>query len=186
MIMKLLLVMPYTTVYPVGITYISSALKQAGHSVDGVVFRSPEAMVRQMRTDCDFVVTGGLSSQYARLMQIVGVAKEAGVRTVVGGGIITSEPELMSQAMDVDFAIVGEGEDTIVELMSCVEHKRDLSLVRGLCYKADGKHVFTGESKPIESLDARPWPDYGAFGFEEHLALSAKMAETLSFPIMRV
>lgn len=128
--MKLLLVMPYTTIYPVGIAYVSAALKRAGHMVDCTVFNNYEALIRQVESGYDFVATGGLSSEYAKLNLIVGIARRAGVKTIAGGGIITSEPELMSRALQVNYGVIGEGEETIVELLACLEHGGEVSEVK--------------------------------------------------------
>ena len=168
--MKVLLVMPYSTVYPVGIAYISSALKQAGHDVDCMVFTSHDALAKRVWNGCDFVAAGGLSSEYAKLNHIFGIARQAGAKTIAGGGIITSEPELMSRALQIDYGVVGEGEETIVELLACLERGAAVSEVRGLCYRHGDDYTVTGDRKQLENLDVTAWPDYAAFGFERHLS----------------
>ena len=45
--------MPYTTIYPVGIAYISSALMQAGHKVDCLVFDNYDTLVSKSREGFD-------------------------------------------------------------------------------------------------------------------------------------
>ena len=167
--MKILLVMPYTTIYPVGIAYISSALKQAGHDVDCIVFDSHDFLVKKVREGYNFVATGGLSSEYAKLKHITDIAREAGTKTIMGGGIITSEPELMSCALNVDYSIIGEGEETIVDLLSCLKNGGDLSTVKGLCYQDNGKYIVTDSRKQIDDLDSIPWPDLESFNFNNYL-----------------
>jgi len=167
--MKLLLAMPYTTIYPVGIAYISAALKRAGHAVDCTVFNNHEAFAKQVENGYDFVATGGLTSEYGKLKHITDIARKARTRTIVGGGIITSEPELMSQALQVDYGVIGEGEETIVELLSCLENNGAISSVQGLCYPEQGEYRRTASRKQIDNLDAMPWPDYESFGFDGRL-----------------
>lgn len=165
--MKLLLVMPNVIIYPVGVAYISSALKRAGHDVDCMVFSSDDALAKRVqRRGYDFVASGGLSCEYAKLNHILGIARQAGVKTIAGGGIVTSEPELMSQALQVDYGVIGEGEETIVELLACLEDGGKVSEVKGLCYRRGDDYTITGDRKQLEYLDALAWPDYEAFGFE--------------------
>lgn len=40
--------MPNTIIYPVGIAYISSALKQAGHEVDCIVFDGHDTLANKV------------------------------------------------------------------------------------------------------------------------------------------
>jgi radical SAM superfamily enzyme YgiQ (UPF0313 family) len=89
---------------------------------------------------------------------------------IVGGGIITSEPELMSHALNVDYAVIGEGEQTIIELLQTIETGGDISLVNGIGYFRNGRFVLTEARKPINDLDSLPWPDYDGFSYNEHLA----------------
>src|SRR6266702_4253746 len=108
--MKILLVVPQFDIFPVGIAYISAALKQAGHSVDCFIFDEIQRMEVELANGYDFVATGGLSSQFEQLNQIAVTASRAQVPLIAGGGIITSEPELMSRSLSVRYAVIGEGE----------------------------------------------------------------------------
>jgi|LQYC01.1.fsa_nt_gi Fe-S oxidoreductase len=168
--MKILLVMPNTTIFPVGMAYISSALKQASHHVDCIVFDSQDTLINKVREGYDFVATGGLSCEYAKIKRISDTAKQRNIKTIVGGGIVTSEPELMSHALNVDYSILGEGEETIVELLSCLKNSGDLSTVQGICYYNKGNFIKTDNRKQIDNLDSLPWPDYESFGFEKRFA----------------
>ena len=64
------------------------------------------------------VCSGGLSVHYRKIKPIFEQARKINPRVinVVGGGIFSSEPQVMMQSLEVDIGIVGEGEETIVEL----------------------------------------------------------------------
>jgi len=69
-----------------------------------------------------------------------------------------------------DYIITGEGEETIVELLACLENKADLAEVRGIGYRGEvGELVLTGERQPIADIDTLPWPDFEEFGFAKYL-----------------
>ena len=167
--MKILVVMPNDNIFPVGITYITASLKKAGHLVDGIIYSNYDILVEKLRNNYDFVATGGLSAEYIKLKYISNIAQQANTKIIMGGGIITSEPELMSKALNVDYSIIGEGEETIIELITCIEKNENLSNVKGICYFDKGDLKITEKRSQIEDLDSIPWPDYDAFNFSKRL-----------------
>lgn len=179
--MKILLVAPPFTMVPVGLAYISAALKKAGHQVDGHIF-DITTYADKLNGQYDFVVTGGLASQFNLIEEITSLAKRAKKQIIVGGGIITSEPELMSRALNADYAIVGEGEETIVELLSCLESNGDISKIDGIGYFENNKHILNKSREPIKNINALPWPDFDVFNFNSHLD-SAKPSDVYYYDI---
>jgi radical SAM superfamily enzyme YgiQ (UPF0313 family) len=57
---------------------------------------------------------------------------------IVGGYHTTSAVEDLINEESIDFACIGEGDYTLVELVQSLEKKHDLSLVKGLVYKQNG------------------------------------------------
>jgi anaerobic magnesium-protoporphyrin IX monomethyl ester cyclase len=167
--MKILLVVPKFIILPAGIAYISAALKNAGHNVDCYIFNKPDTLIRKLDNKYDFVATGGLSSQFTQIRNIVNISKQHNVKTIVGGGIITSEPELMSRALNANFVVVGEGEETVVQLLSTIKSDGNLSNVDGIGYLKNNEFILTRNRNPIENLDSLPLPDYDCFDFNRYL-----------------
>lgn len=110
--MRYLLVMPKGlskspgySVFPHGIAYVSAAMKQAGLEVftanleycEGTTERSLTQLIRDH--DIDVVCTSGLSRDYAKVKEVVDCTRRINPRaiTVVGGGIITGDPEPCSK-----------------------------------------------------------------------------------------
>jgi radical SAM superfamily enzyme YgiQ (UPF0313 family) len=162
--MKLLLVAPRDGYFPMGLSYIAAAVKEAGHKVDCCYTDAPEGLAAIVSRGYDFVGTGGMCVHYAQLETVTTAARRAGVKVIVGGNIITSEPELMSRALGVDYAVIGQGEETIVELLRCLERSDDLNSVDGIAYFAAGEFRRTRPRTPRRPLDTLPWPDYEGFG----------------------
>jgi magnesium-protoporphyrin IX monomethyl ester (oxidative) cyclase len=80
---------------------------------------------------------------------------------VVGGPHVTVRAEECLQNPNIDFAVIGEGEITIVELVKRLEAKsslEELKKVKGIAFK-DGKRVVVTDSRPlIQDLDSLPFP----------------------------
>ncbi|UCD73218.1 MAG: B12-binding domain-containing radical SAM protein [Candidatus Bathyarchaeota archaeon] len=75
------------------------------------------------------------------------------VKVVWGGVHPTLLPRQCLQESFIDFVVIGEGEETAVELAEALEGKRPISKVRGLGYKENGR-VHINPSRPkIKRLD---------------------------------
>jgi radical SAM superfamily enzyme YgiQ (UPF0313 family) len=79
------------------------------------------------------------------------------VPIVLGGPHVTFLPE--EGLEHADFVARGEGEHTIVELADALANGGDLSAIRGLSYRVDGR-IRHNADRPLEmNLDTLPFPD---------------------------
>lgn len=177
--MRILIVVPnFTTQYrrqynfPIGLAYISAALKKSDYDVrilnlnhQGNEYLS--SLERKIVEDkIDMVMTGGLTFHLQQLKEIFDTAKKISknIITIGGGGGFTSEPILFSELTNVDYACLGEGEITNVELVNAIVGNMDVSAVRGIVYKNEtGQYVKTADRPPIDDLDSIAFPDYDGF-----------------------
>ena len=166
---------------PVGLAYISAILKEAGHEVSCLNLNQEEGLIKAliheefMKHSYDFVFLGGLSIYYPDIKDCVSYIRAASPRTkiVLGGGLISSQPEIMFNLLKPDFIIIGEGEITAKELVSCVANSGELFRINGIGYENNGELVITNERVPIENLDSLPFPDYSGMNYEEYLKNSS-------------
>lgn len=78
---------------------------------------------------------------------------------IIGGAHLTALPsETMSMFPHFDIGVVGEADYTIVELLSALESKRDLTAIKGLILRDNNRLVNTGIRPRIENLDSLPMP----------------------------
>jgi len=109
----------------------------------------------------------GLSCTTSGFLDGVRIAKMAhavlpGIRTVFGGAHVSALGEsLFPRFPSMDIAVVGEGEETLAELVE--SGGEDLSAVRGIVYRdrEGGEARFTGRRDREIELDSLPFPDYG-------------------------
>ena len=184
--MKILLIIPrynltnevnYQYAFPLGLAYISATMKKAGHDVDCLNINHLSGTVHDLvkqqldKKEYEIVATGHTGIGLAVVEKIVQTTREhpSKPKVIIGGCLITSEPELMLDAIKPDVEVISEGEDTVVELLDTIEKKGDLHNVDGIGFKENGKNVFTKLRKPIENLDSVPLPDFEGFGFNEFL-----------------
>lgn len=87
---------------------------------------------------------------YKELNQIVRVIKQRCNTLILGGaGFTIFAPEIMNQNKGINYGIVQEGEETIIELLQCIEKNKSVNLVKGIYYWNGEILNFTGERKPI-------------------------------------
>ncbi len=84
--------------------------------------------------------------------------KSAYKKPVIIGGPVTQVPELVLMNMEfVDAVIIGEAEETIIDLVETFMTRRDLDIVDGIAFKSQGEIVKTKPRSPID-MERRPYP----------------------------
>lgn len=79
--------------------------------------------------------------------------------TIVGGPHITAVPqETMALYQDIDIGVLGEGEITLVELLSSLENRRGPDSVKGIIYRQNGNLKTTSARPFIKDIDILPFP----------------------------
>ncbi|MCG2712463.1 MAG: B12-binding domain-containing radical SAM protein [Candidatus Omnitrophica bacterium] len=169
----------YQYLFPLGLAYISAVLKQAGHEVTCLNhnhFAEPiEDLLDKffsLNGKYDFVCTGSISHFYRQVKIIVDAVRKRDKNTgiILGGGVISSEPELIFNELKPDYVVIGEGEKTILALLDCLENKADISNIAGIGYRSkDNRFVCNKAQTPIMDLDNIPLPDLEGFEFEKYL-----------------
>jgi len=85
--------------------------------------------------------------------------RDSGIITLIGGAHLSAMPvETMEKFSCFDYGFVGESEDTILGFLNAFGSKRDLSQIKGLVIRKDGKSIYTGAQQPITDMDRIPFP----------------------------
>lgn len=163
-----------------GLAYVSSYMKHKGYNVfclNTNHYDNPlEQQISEYISDkqIDIICTGGMSFHFNEINAVLNAAKKIKpeIITVVGGAIITSDPNLAMENMQIDFGIIGEGEETMADLADAICNGKDLNEVKSIAY-FDTKNdlIITEHRPPISNLDALPIPDYDGFEYGNFLNL---------------
>ena len=161
---------------PLGILYIASHLKAKGFDVGvfDTTFSSPEAFEEYVARVRPPVVGlyANLMTRPAVLAQIR-LCKRYGATVVVGG----PEPanyieEYLARGADV--VVIGEGEQTMEELLPHLARYELSSLesIRGIAFRTDETTVMQTAPRPyLEDLDAQPFPDRAAIDMDAYVRI---------------
>lgn len=171
-------------VYPVfeslGIEYLSAYLKKQGHQtqliLDPLLFENyytlsskPLNKILSYRNIIlseianakpGLVCISCVSDYFNWAAKIAEDIKTAlGVPIVFGGPHPTAVPENVIKHPFIDFVIIGEGEEALLELVNCLESSGETDNIRNLCYKIDSRIIKNPLRPLISDLDLLPFPD---------------------------
>jgi anaerobic magnesium-protoporphyrin IX monomethyl ester cyclase len=80
------------------------------------------------------------------------------IPVIAGGAHASCQPERMLADRSIDYVVIGEGEQTLPQLIECLQKENGLEQIQGLAYR----HINTVRTKPrrafIDNLDQLPLP----------------------------
>ena len=155
---------------------MASTLQQAGFDVEiydiNALRPTREQIVSHLKaTEWDVVGVSGLITTYTFQSWLIGVLKEIKPHAPVisGGGLATTNSELLFNRTPLDIAVIGEGEQTMYELCTCIQSADDIASVPGIRYRLNGHVGETPQRKNIENLDSIPFPAWELLPLEIYL-----------------
>jgi radical SAM superfamily enzyme YgiQ (UPF0313 family) len=165
--MKVLLVKSVTKHFPTGLLYLAAALEKEGvqvHIIDYVIGRyTPEQYKEKIREiDPDLVGINCFSFDTKPAFEIAKLTRESLPQThiTMGGPHATGLPEHALNSPDVDSVVIGEGEETLKDLVAALKRKQSLKSVRGLAYKENQRIVINPSREHIKDVDSILFPAY--------------------------
>lgn len=112
-----------------------------------------------------------LSAEYSSVLRMVRLLKEHGYKgkIIAGGHHPTFYPQdFIFEDSPFDYVVLGEGEETIVELLDALLNKKDVAAVAGLAFY-EGKIVYTPKRAIMEDLSVLPMPAYDLLDMDFYL-----------------
>ncbi len=163
--------------FQTGIAYVATAMQRAGYNFDIIDIQAHrhtddqlEKLLRQKKYDV--VATGTLVSGYKYVKNIANIARKTNPEAVIiaGNSVASSIPEYLLNNTEVDVAVKGEGEITIVNILKAIENSESLTGVRGIVFLEKGKAIDTGYEEIIADVDRIPYPNWDLFDMDLYLS----------------
>jgi radical SAM superfamily enzyme YgiQ (UPF0313 family) len=155
-------------VVPIGLYYIAALLKENKYDVEILnwhdIHKTPHKIEETLRLKRPDII--GFSIVNANRwggIDISKIAKQVNPEVkIVFGGIGTTFlwEHLLKNFEEIDFAVVGEGEYTFLNIVRCIE-KRDeegIRNIKGIAFRDKGKILKTERAEVIHDLDSLPMP----------------------------
>ena len=197
--MKILLIVydndSYIHFFPMGIAYIASALRNAGHSItiyNQDLYHYPESHLVDYLTNNDFdVVAVGIIAgyyQYQKLLKISEAINSVPNRPfyILGGHGTAPEPKYFLRKTNANAIVISEGEISTVKLLTALENNTNLSSVNGIAYLDNGKLVVTTPQELIKNIDSIPFPAWDLFPMDYYSLLREPKSKNSErcFPVL--
>jgi radical SAM superfamily enzyme YgiQ (UPF0313 family) len=155
-----------------GILYISSYIKSHGYEVDVCDLSGMEEKDWKIPIGDVYGITG-TSPNFPQIEKIAELLRSRDNKSiiVVGGSHATTLPEHILNNTHADICVIGEGEETMLEIMQNVNRWNfDSSLhVRGTQYKRSIAIIKNGPRPLIKHLDSLPFPDVSSIDFYRYM-----------------
>ncbi len=206
----------YPQVPPIGIAYLAASVRSAGHKVtviDGlgealhsfhpfirgchINGLSIKEIVQRVDPQTDVIgLSAMFSVQWPLARRLLAALREAFPSTpiVVGGEHVTAATAHVFESAPIDYAVIGEGEDTLIELLDTLARpgEKKLQGIAGLAYRSnrnvsqtetgkdDGMNAPSQTKHPSpfirnparqrrRDLDSIPWPAWDLFPIQNYM-----------------
>jgi len=187
--MKVLLVYPNITDYPIdistGLASISSFLKKNNQNVSllDLTFNKSFSRIKKFIKDFnpDIIGIPIASNDYDFTVKTACFIKKiTNAPIVCGSYYATIYPENVLSEECFDIAVIGEGEQTFLEVIYAMENNKSLSGINGIYYK-NGNKIFKNPLRSYaKNINDFPFPDKEIFNYGKYLNYNRGLATFIS------
>lgn len=183
--------------FPLGPGYLSACLRMANVEVEtycmDVFHYSLDELEQFLQSNqYDLVCVGFMVPRFKRGVQaacdVIKRAKNKDAWFILGGYGPSAIPDYMLKTTGADIVAIGEGEETIIEIMMA---RRGLGLnvsdIKSIAYLEDGETIITERRTTIKYLNELPLPAWDLFPMEKYttcLKFAGMKADEKAFPLI--
>ena len=178
--------------FPIGLGYIATAMHNAGFAFDLLdidAYRYSDKEVEQFIASkpYDIVAMGCIVTGYSKVKWLCSLVRKlhSNAWIIVGNSVATSIYQTLLQKTEADVAVMGEGDITIVELLQALDRGKDISKVRGICWKKDGQIIRNEPQPMVQDISTLPHIDFSLFNIDIYIDNSKEQIAENSCPIPR-
>jgi len=149
---------------PLGIGYLGAVLEQSGCQVK-IIDAPPlgwgiKRIVAEAKKFLpDFIGISASTVDFNKAVKLARTLKKsAKVPIIIGGPHVTALPKEVMDFSCFDIGVIGEGEETLVEVVQASMKKGSLRKVAGIVFRDKRKIVRTSPRPFIKNLDNLPFP----------------------------
>ncbi len=149
---------------PLGLAYIAAVLEKNNYQVkifDGGIYTTEEDLMNILNEyNPDLIGMSVTSLTFKEALKSAKKIKEFNkeIKIVLGGPHISIDSLNAMKYEEFDIGVIGEGEETFLELVQYFENGSNIDDINGIFYRKKGKIIPTKDRLPIKDLDSLPFP----------------------------
>jgi len=162
------------------LAYLAGSLLKEGYQVEIYnqdVNHWPDSHLTQFLDDNQFDVVGiGMAGGYYQYRKLLSLSKAINTTKykplfILGGHLVSPDPKYFLKKTGADVIVLGEGEETIIEVLDSIYSHKSFSEIQGIAFNTEScqgwPEVQINERRPlIQNLDNIPFPAYHLFPME--------------------
>lgn len=167
---------------PLGLMYLAATIRErfpSQYTIEIIDMRLHHLSVGNIEEEIkefkpDIIGCSVLSCENDCMNELANTSKhiDGGIRFIVGGPHATMWYPDVLKNHNIDIAVLGEGEETICELLQRFEKNEQIDEIPGIAFRKGDQVVITQSRVPIDDLDSVSFPawdlvrlpDYSGFG----------------------
>ena len=193
---------------PIGLAYISSSLKEHGFTVEildavgeapknrtgyykgYLVGSSLKEIVEKINPNSKCIgISVIFTHEWPAVVKLVSLIKEKfpNMPVILGGEHISAMPEFSLMTSNADYIVMGEGEETIIELIKAIKNEETFQKIEGIGYRINNQVVINNRRNRQQSIDKISYPDWDSFnvkGYHENRFVGGMYSDNLTIPIL--
>ncbi len=149
----------------VGLGYLSSSLIEGGHKIKVVDLNNdPNSATDRINSVREYDIIG-ISIKSFTIQSAIEISKVIGRRDLICGGphITLDGYNFLRDNHNFSIGVIGDGEQTLVELVNALGNNLDLQDVRGILYRDKSEIMVNPRREFIANLVSLPRPNYEVF-----------------------
>ena len=159
-----------------GIAYLAGSISSNGHEVRVLDMRLGTERKKKNKILTTFhpdmigitITTLQYKKTYGLIKDLK--AEYPDITIIVGGAHVSILKGKALQETAADFAVFGEGENTLLETISAIEDgTADFSGIRGLAWRNQNALIENKARNPVKNLDTLPYPLYDIFPMKKYI-----------------
>lgn len=171
--------------FPQGLAYIASFLIRAGHEVDiyqqDTNHYQDEHITKYLDKNKYDVVAVGMCGGYYQYKKLLSISKAINASKqrpffIIGGHLVSPEPEYFLKKTGAEAVVIGEGEETVVELVNSIDKGifglyKSIMYIKGIAYRLNNKYIINERRPLIKNINSIPMPAYHLFDIQNYRLL---------------
>lgn len=93
------------------------------------------------------------------------------IKVVLGGPHVNIYPEETMQIKEIDFLVLGEGEEPLRDLLANINQTQNLNQIKGIVFRDKDKVINTGPRELIKDLDSIPFPARNLLPYKKYFSI---------------